>query len=150
MCFGPGDTALCVFPRNNELLCLDDSREMTDGTDLSWTLQVICQTPQPFVLQRHTPLENVLTIPGMNSRVVAVSGNCMRQLRHQYAELLTFPTNSILGIGNHVNATTLSSTPFSRMENTEVEKQDDDDDDNDDDENNDDDIYDEEFEDEDL
>lgn len=93
---GPGDTVLLVFPIEQPLVCLDENRVPTDNTELCWSLQLLVDIPRPFVIARNTPLENILTIPGVQSRMVAVTKHALQELYVNFGEYLTPPTPCIL------------------------------------------------------
>jgi len=98
ICFGPGDSALCIFPRDDSQLVVPFNKLMTTSKpSMQWSLRVECAADvSPFVFHRHTTLESILTHPQLTSRFVMVPLAVMQQLRQQHLHFLTPPVDNIL------------------------------------------------------
>lgn len=115
---GPGDQVLCIFPTDELLVCMNDHQQVTTKPDLTWCLQLTVGTKKPLVINRNTPLENILTIPGMETSMAAVTVEFMQHLRQEHADYLQPPTPSILHRSSPLTSTSMDDLRMSHTGST--------------------------------
>ena len=94
ICFGPGDTALFIFPQDEPIACFaNPGSTLPTILDAIWALRMDCDVTacSPFVFPRHTGLDSILSRPQISSGFVAVTNAMMDELRNQFSDFLTPP-----------------------------------------------------------